>query len=73
MATEPRSFLVHIEDDARHCRAVTGAGFEDAALTFADDLHREDEAVRVIVIDSADGRRQCFHIDLGAGEAEPCT
>ncbi len=72
MPSESRTFLVHIEDDNRHCRTVEGGGFEAAAVSFAEDLHLEDDEVRVIVIDTADGRRQCFNIDLGAGGAEPC-
>lgn len=72
MLSEPRTFLVHIEDDDRHCRAVEEAGFEAAAVSFAEDLHLEEAEVRIIVIDTADGRRQCFNIEPGAG-AEPCA
>lgn len=70
MQTEQRSFLVHVEDDARHCQALEGVSFEDAATAFAAEFHGGEEELRVIVIDRADGRRQCFCVDLGG--AQPC-
>jgi hypothetical protein len=72
MPSEPRSFTVHLEDDARHCRRIEGDSFEDAALVFAEELHGEDEVV-LIVTDEADGRRQCLRVDLGSGEAGACS
>jgi hypothetical protein len=73
MQSPPRSFLVHIEDDRRHCRTIEGASFEEAAIGFAEDLHLAEDEVRIIVIDPADGRRHCFTVDLGAGGAEACA
>ena len=72
MQPETRSFTVHLEDDARHCRRIEGSSFEDAAFAFAEDLHAEDEVV-LIVTDETDGRRQCLRVDLSAGEAGPCA
>lgn len=73
MQTEPRTFLVHVEDDRRHCRTFEGASFEEAAMAFAEEFHSDDDELRVIVIDPADGRRQCFRVDVGAHGAEPCA
>jgi hypothetical protein len=71
MPDEPRSFTVHLEDDARHCRRIGGASFEDAAFAFAEDLHAQEE-VTLIVTDETDGRRECFRVDLGTGETRAC-
>lgn len=71
MHEDARSFLVHVEDDARHCRVLEGASFEDAATAFAADFHGDEDELRLIVIDRADGRRQCFCVDVGG--AQPCS
>ena len=73
MQTEQRSFIVHLEDDQRHCRRLEGDSFEAAAFTFAADLHSQDDEVVLIVTDESDGRRQCFRLDLHSGAANPCA
>lgn len=68
-----QSFLVHVAGDVRHTRRIEGASFEDAAMTFAE-LWSPDAAgdLEVIVEDADSGRRCCYRIDLGSGDAEPC-
>jgi hypothetical protein len=73
MQTEARTFRVHVEDDERHCRRMEGVSFEDAAAAFVADLHPAEEEVTVIVIDEANGRRQCLRVDVGTGEPGPCA
>jgi hypothetical protein len=63
-------------DGPRHCHAAPhAASFEEAALEFTEVWHPPADAqgdVRVIVVDRDTGREQCFTVDLGSGDAEPC-
>lgn len=67
-------YVVHAAGDARHSHRVTGTSFEDAAMTFVE-LWAPDAAgdLDVIVEDAETGRRCCYRIDLGTGDAEPCA
>jgi hypothetical protein len=71
-----RTFSVYVHGDARHCRAIEGADFEEAALTFVHDWTPpgdEDGQVSVIVIDQETGREQCLCVDLAYDQAAPCS
>jgi len=74
--TDPRFTAYAAHDGARHCHAAPGArSFEEAALEFVEAWHPAADAegeVRVIVLDAETGREQCFTVDVGHGEAEPC-
>ena len=70
-------YYVHLRKDVRDsCRPVEGAAsFEEAAILYVETWAPEagsDGEVAVIVVDPATGERQCFTLDLGSGEAEPC-
>lgn len=73
---ETRTFIVHPVDDVRHgaCR-VSGASFEDAAMTFIElwsPAPDSDGEVQVIVQEDETGRRHCFRIELAGGMAGAC-
>ena len=74
---EIRTFVVHPLDDVRHgAHRVSGASFEDAAMTFVEIWHPapdSDGEVSVIVQEDDTGRRHCFRIDMGSGATEPCS
>jgi hypothetical protein len=74
--TDTRFTAYAAHDSARHCHAAPGAtSYEEAALEFVEAWHPAADAdgeVTVIVLDHATGREQCFTVDVGAGEAEPC-
>jgi hypothetical protein len=75
-ARPTRRFAVHGHAEApSRAHVVEGASFEDAALRFVEAFHpppEADDAVSLIVVDCADGRQQCFRIDLATGETAPC-
>lgn len=48
------------------------AGPVEAALLYAEHWLEADEA-RIIVRDCETGEEFCFHVDLRAGEIEPCA
>ena len=71
-----RRFSVHASEEVRaRAHMVEGRSFEDAALRFVADQHPAadlfGEAV-VLVEDCETGEQQCFRVDLGDGDAEPC-
>jgi hypothetical protein len=71
-ATPRRRFSVHGAEEApSRAHLVEGASFEDAALSFAEHLHPQDngDEMALLVEDCETGERQCFRIDLGTGEA----
>jgi hypothetical protein len=74
--TLQRRFSVHgVEDAPARALLVEGRNFEDAALSFVEHQHLEqdgDQAVSLLVEDCDTGERQCFRIDLATGEAAPC-
>lgn len=56
-----------------HAHSVPDAtDFMDAAVLFAERWASTDGEVSVTVVDCDTGEQQCFHIDLGSGEAAPC-
>lgn len=69
-----RSFSAHCTDEARaHAHAVPEAtSFLEAAVIFAERWSSGDGEVSVTVTDCETGERQCFRIDLDAGEIAPC-
>jgi hypothetical protein len=75
-ATEHRFAAYAAAEGPRHCHAAIEArSYEEAALEFTEVWHPpadEHGEVTVIVLDRATGREQCFTVDLGAGDAEPC-
>ena len=71
-----RTFTVHAADDGRHAHRVEGVSFEDAALSFIEHWRPPADAdgeISVIVLDDADGREQCYRVDVGTGETRPCA
>ena len=70
-----RPFSVHSLDEApsRGSR-VNAQDFEDAALTFLEAHHPEDDGadVSLLVEDCESGERQCFRIDVATGHTAPC-
>lgn len=71
----PRRFSVHGAEEApSRAHLVEGASFEDAALTFAEHQHPQEdgEALALLVEDCETGERQCFRIDLETGQAGAC-
>ena len=74
--TTTRRFNVRLRDQNAHGgRVLTEASHEAAGVAFAEDWapHPETGAdVAVIVRDLESGEERCFHIDLAAGDAEPC-
>lgn len=76
MTADPdtRRFTAYANDDSRsRAHAVPEAtGFLDAAVLFAERWHAAEGEVSVTVVDCETGERQCFRIDLDAGEANPC-
>jgi hypothetical protein len=74
--TLQRRFAVHgVVEAPSKALLVDGVSFEDAALHFIADHHLESDGdeVSLMVEDCETGERQCFRIDLGTGEAEPCA
>jgi hypothetical protein len=70
-----RRFAVHGADEApSRAHLVEGASFEDAALSFAEYLHPQNDAdeMALLVEDCETGERQCFRIDLDTGAAGLC-
>ena len=70
-------FIAHARNDPRHHEhLVPGAvSFEDAALRFVEHWAPADQAdeVSIIVTECGSGEQQCFTVDLGAGDASPCS
>ena len=75
MTDQTRRFTVHTVTDARHCREVEGASFEDAALAFVEDWagHEADGEVSLVVYDREGERELCIRVDLSNGRAAPCV
>lgn len=73
-APTPRRFCVHdLHEADNRAHVVEGVTFEDAALLFVEQFHPSDgEGVRLDIQDLDTGERQCLHIDLETGLAEPC-
>jgi len=76
--SEPqRRFSVHARHiDHHHARLLDETSFEAAAVAYIEDFHPvvdDTDAVSVIVRDVATGHQHCFRIDLGSGEASPCS
>jgi len=72
----PRRFSAHSLEAVRQrgCM-VEGRTFEEAAMAFVEEWHPDADAdgeASVIVEDCETGEAQCFRIDLGSGDAEPC-
>jgi len=68
-------FVAHAKSDPRQNRHFVpeAVSFEDAALRFAEHWAVAEEGeIAVIVTECGSGRQQCFAIDLGSGDAEPC-
>jgi hypothetical protein len=69
-------FTAHCDLEGRHrSHTVEAENALDAAVTFAEHwLPQEDGAaeVKVIVEDCETGERQCYVVDLGDFDAEPC-
>lgn len=75
-ATAQRRFSVHgLEEAPSRAHLVEGVSFEDAALIYVERQHpQEDGDVTALLVEDCEtGERQCFRIDLGAGEAGPCS
>ena len=56
--------------------ALARQSFKTAAVAYIEDFHPPadaDNEISIIVRDLADGREQCFHIDLDTGETGPCS
>jgi hypothetical protein len=74
-AANDRQFRVHARHlDRHHARTVSERSFEAAAVAYVEDLHAlgDEPEISVIVLEVVSGHEQCFTIDLGTGEAEPC-
>ena len=72
-ATAPqRRFSVHGAADApSRAQLVEGESFEDAALSFVERQHPQEDGdeIALLVEDCETGERQCFRIALETGEA----
>ena len=71
-----RRYRVHARHvDAHHARVLMESSFEAAAVAYVEDLHAvtDDPELRVVVHDLESGHEHCFRIDLGTGEAAPCS
>lgn len=67
------AFAVH--DGRAHDHAVEAESFTDAALQFVEVWRPEPdegEAVRIVVRDQASGEEQCFVVELGLADVQPC-
>jgi len=74
-ARPQRRFSVHGAEEApSRAHLIEGVSFEDAALSFAEYLHPQDDGdeMALLVEDCETGERQCFRIDLETGAAGPC-
>ena len=75
--SELTGYCAYAAHDGRaHGHAVEAEGFAEAALSFVEVWHPapdDGHEVTVIVLDQASGEQQCFVVDLGAGELEPCA
>lgn len=74
--SDPRKFCVHAADLGHTSRIVEEASFEAAAVAFAEDyplVVGDDDDLRVIVRDMADGQEHCFRINLDSGTTAPCA
>jgi hypothetical protein len=71
-----RQFSVHASEDApSRAHLVEERSFEAAAMRFCEEQHPYGDLfgeAAVLVEDCETGERQCFRIDLGSGDAEPC-
>jgi len=76
LSADVRRFSVHASDDAPgRSHTVEERSFEAAALRFCAEQHPHADLfgeAAVMVEDCETGERQCFRIDLGSGDAEPC-
>jgi hypothetical protein len=72
-----RRFCVHgVTESAARAHLVEGETFEDAALRFVEEQHPlagPEDDFSLYVEDVETGERQCFRVDLGTGETEPCA
>ena len=71
-----RKFCVHAADLAHSSHIVEEVSFEAAAVAYAEDYTvtpGEDDDLRVIVQDMADGLTHCFCISLESGTTAPCS
>jgi hypothetical protein len=67
-------YVVHVAGDSRHAHRVEGASFEDAAMTFVETWAPDAAGDLDVIVEDADsGRKCCYRVDLGSGEAEPCS
>lgn len=70
-------YYAHARDEGRHRKHLVpqATSLQEAALIFAEHWTASDPAAEVsIIVEDADtGEQQCFMIDLGSGEAEPCA
>ena len=74
----PGRYCAYALDDpgGRLHGAPEAKSFAEAALIFTEVWHPPaDEAgeVAIMVIDKETGEQQCFTVDLGSGDAEPCS
>jgi hypothetical protein len=69
-----RRFSAHCSNERAVASGfVTAAqSFEEAALLFAERWAGEEEACRVIVVDTESGEQHCFSIDIDQGHVDPC-
>jgi uncharacterized protein DUF5961 len=76
VAAETRRFLVHPAHERAQGHIVADAeDFHDAALAYVErwsPAPDDGEEVSLIVCECETGHEQCFRIDLGTGDAEPC-
>lgn len=70
-------YLAHSDTEGRHrSHPVEAESALDAAVTFAEHwlpLDDGDAEVKVIVENCETGERQCYVVDLGDLDAEPCV
>jgi hypothetical protein len=75
-ATARSRYCAYTAHDGRaHGHVVEAEGFAQAAMSFIEVWHPapdDGHEVTVIVLDQGTGEQQCFVVDLGAGELEPC-
>jgi len=71
-----RRFSVHASEEVRaRAQMVEERSFEAAALRFCAEQHPHGDLfgeAAVMVEDCETGEQQCFRVDLGSGDAEPC-
>lgn len=69
-------YFAFAETDRAHGHTLEAAGFEAAAVEFAERYtpagDNEDDGVRIFVRRLDDGVEHCFVIHLGQGDPERC-